>query len=233
MADPKVSNPSEGGDELPEEKIEGGGDSPAESKKIEGENEAEKDKQEEIPDDVEIATRNRPSLHNQQGFAMRKNKQVEKLKPEDEGGESDNQDKGEGDENNELTDEARKQIGSEVAKHLAPITDEQELGKLFTSEPEAKKYEKLIRKYMAHPAYQDIPPDVIYHHIAFANAAGVGAKKRQDADREAGHSRTGGHTRRPASKSSDELPSAEDMLDMSNEDFEQLQHQARTGKFVK
>lgn len=143
-------------------------------------------------------------------------------------------------EDDELTPEAQSVVAREVNKAIAPIVqslanqaDESELQELFETEPEAKEMSKQIRAYMKHPSYKGVPPSVIYHHLAFDKAVGGAVKKKTVADREAGHHKGGGSTRRPKEGSgTGDVPSVEELSDMTDEDFENLQHKARTGKFV-
>lgn len=146
----------------------------------------------------------------------------------------------EGGEGEELTPEARGLVEKEIDRHIAPIrnilvskADEDELSNLFENEPEAKTYEKKIRAYMKHEHYQGVPPSVIYHHLAFGEAETTGANKKRIADKEGKMSRTSGNQKRSTSKeSAGELPSGEDIGDMSDEEFEALQHDVRQGKYL-
>lgn len=180
-----------------------------------------------------------------QHIIARKNKQIEKLrsKGDDEVDldDDDNQpaliDK---DDDDELTPEARGAVRKEVLKAITPLAsslaknaDEQELQDLLSAEPEAQKYEKRIRVYMEHKSYKGVPPSVIYHHLAFGDAETTGAHKKRVADTEAKMNKGGGSTRRPSDSSDSGIPSEEEMDNMSDAEFETLQHKARTGEFVK
>lgn len=141
-----------------------------------------------------------------------------------------------GDEDDEITPEAQSVVAREVKKAVAPIVeslanqaDEGELQELFETEPDAKGMSKQIRAYMKHPSYKGVPPSVIYHHLAFDKALGGSVKKKNAADREALHMKGGGSSRRPKEGSSD-IP---DVTDMDDAEFEELQHKARTGQFLK
>lgn len=137
-----------------------------------------------------------------------------------------------------LTPQAKKSVAREVQRHVEPLlktiaskVDEDELSTLFAQEPNAKKYEKRIRAYMEHPNYQGVAPSFIYQGLAFKDAQAIGTKRKKIADTEANQMRGGGTARRPTAKISN-IPTAEEMDEMDDTEFEQLQHQARTGAFV-
>ena len=141
-----------------------------------------------------------------------------------------------GDED-EITPEAASTVAREVKKAVAPIieslanqADEGELQELFKTEQDAKAMSKQIRAYMKHPEYKGVPPAVIYHHLAFDKALAGTVKKKTVADREAGHFKGAGSSRRPKESTTGDIP---DVTDMDDKDFEELQHKARTGQFVK
>ena len=126
------------------------------------------------------------------------------------------------DDKDELTPEATSRIREEVDKAIDPLrkvifsnADEDELSGLYADEPDAKKFDKELRAYMAHDAWKAVPAEAIYHHLAYGEAAKAGSKKRTTADLEAGMSGAGGHTRRPQEPATD-LP---DFDSMSKEEF--------------
>lgn len=174
----------------------------------------------------------------------RKNKQIEKLKskaelppvdPEDEyvpPADDDDDDSG-------LSDDARSAVDKVIDKKIAPLlkkvigdVDENELKDLFSSEPEAKKYEKHIRAYMGHEAYKGVSPSVIFHHLAFSNAQAIGAKRKNAADLEANQSKGAGRTIKPKGSGASGLPSAEDIDSMSETEFETMQNDVLQGKYL-
>lgn len=109
--------------------------------------------------------------------------------------------------------------------------DENELQGLFTNTPEAKKYENRIRSYMKHPGWASVPPSAIYHHLAFEGAAKIGASKKEIADKEAAAMGGVGSGHRPNSAPAGNMPTPEQIKDMSDEEFEELQQDVRQGKF--
>lgn len=188
--------------------------------------------------DPVIPVRNSVAQH----IIARKNKQIEKLKSKDENAGGDGTTTPPADENkSDLTDEARSAISKELDERLAPVVetlvsqaDEKELKDLFTSEPEAKKYEKHIKAYMGHESYKGVSPVVIYHHLAFNSALAAGAKKKQAADLAAKQNKGGGNGLPPKNAVSvDNLPTAEDIEGMSEDDFAKMEEDARQGKFTK
>jgi len=184
--------------------------------------------------DDDIIPVRRSSLHDQQGYAMRKKAEADALKNKGaaDTGAPDGEDDDEGDE---LTPEARKGIEREVQRHVEPLrkalfekADEDELAELFEDYPEAKEKEPLIRKYMgAHPT---ATPEMIYHHIAFRDATKTVARKRDAADLDAALHKGSGRSRRlPANAGeNDDIP---DVKDMSDKDFEELENKVKQGKF--
>ena len=172
----------------------------------------------------------------QQHIIARQKQTIEKLrsKQEVEADDVTPEEKGESDE---LTPEAQSIVAREVKRAVAPIietlasqADESELQELFAVEPEAKAISRQIRAYMKHPSYKGVPPSVIYHHLAFEKAVGGTVQKKATADREAKLHKGAGSTRRPKESPTGDIP---DVTDMDEKDLEELQHQARTGQFVK
>ncbi len=205
----------------------------------EGEEEAEDDSKKDDFDDTatpEIPVRK----SNAQFIIERKNKKIKKLESKaDDGADDDKGDTPEDEEDDSgLSEDASKAIAKEVETKIKPLQDilvskanEEELKDLFTSTPEAKKYENHIKAYLQHDAYKNVPPDVIYHHLAFNQALAIGAKKKTVADKEAKQSKNGGRGLPPKNTVGD-LPSAEDIAEMSEEDFAKMEEDARQGKFI-
>jgi len=177
---------------------------------------------------------------NAQFIIGRKNKKIEKLQSK-----SDDKDKEDPDLDDEpedddnLSEPAKDAISKEIDNRIKPIVetlvksaDENELKDLFTTTPDAKKYEKHIRAYMGHDLYKSVAPEVIYHHLAFHNALAIGAKKSKVADKEANLNKGGGRNL-PSKDSVAGLPSAEDIAGMDDAEFQKMEDDARQGKFIK
>lgn len=171
----------------------------------------------------------------QQHIIARQQQTIKKLRSKQEDEEDD--DTPVGDEDDEITPEAANTVAREVKKAVAPIieslasqADEGELRELFDAEPEAEAMAKQIRAYMKHPSYKGVPPSVIYHHLAFDKALAGTVKKKTAADREALHNKGAGSSRRPKESPTGDIP---DVTDMDDKEFEELQHKARTGQFLK
>jgi len=172
-------------------------------------------------DELLVVPVRKTSLHNLQGYAARKTIEARK-KSGEAGGEAP---AGE-DTEDELTPEATSRIREEVDSAIKPLrdvivsrADEDELSGLYANEPDAQKYDKDLRAYMAHEAWKQIPAEAIYHHLAYQQAAKAGSKKRQTADIEAGMSGAGGRARRDPEPASD-LP---DFDSMDEKEFEAYQ----------
>ena len=209
-------------------------------KEGEEEDKGEPDKDENTFDDT--ATPSIPvRKSNAQFIIERKNRKIEKLQSKDkteDTSETDDIDT-DTDSDSNLSEDASKAIDSAVDSRIKPVVElliskanEEELKDLFSAEPDAKKYENHIKAYLQHDAYKNVPPDVIYHHLAFNNALAIGAKKRSVADKEANLNKSGGRGL-PPKESVSGLPSPEDIADMTDEEFAKMEEDARQGKFIK
>jgi len=191
----------------------------------------DKDEDEEL-DETKIPVRKSTA----QFIIGRQKKTIEKLREK----KADDAEETEEAEDEELSPEASKAVGKAVSKAVNPIigtlaeqADETELQNLFTQEPEAEKYEKRIRSYMKNPHWSAVPVEAIFHHLAFNNAETTGARKKDTADKETQLNRNGGRTLRPKAKGTGDLPSVDEMEDMSDEEIEGIQHKVRTGRYDK
>lgn len=184
-------------------------------------------------DNPEIPVRNSVASH----IIARKNKQLEKLRSQQE---KDDEDGSKADDEDDLDPVMKKAVDRAVDKRMAPVeetligkADEEELQALFAQEPEAKGFEKRIRAYMKHPGYQSVPASTIYHDLAFAKAAAVGAKRKAVADKVADHTKSAGTSHRPTEANSSGIPTPEEMDDMDDAAFDELLNKARSGHFVR
>jgi len=142
------------------------------------------------------------------------------------------------DDDDELTPEADRAIAKKVDERTAVImdlftskADEEELSNLFRDEPESKAYEKRIRSYMKHPAYKAVPPSAIFHQLAYKEAAGKRAEAKRIADLEAGSMAGGGTTHRREPRATGNMPSASEIENMSDDEFQKLQDDVQQGKY--
>ena len=180
------------------------------------------------PEDEGVAPEDIPVRGSAAHIIARKNKQLEKLRS-----------KVDPDEDPEIPEDLYQDpVDKKISEKISPLVDaiakradEDEVAELFKDEPEAKKLEKSIRAYMDHPAWSAVPPKAIYHHLAFSQAAKVGAQKKALADEEAGAMRGGGSSRRQAPRATGNIPSAEEIANMSDEDFEKLQDKVNQGEY--
>lgn len=224
-------------DKLESDDIEDGEEAPSETKASDSEGEGDEVEDGEEGEEPEIPVRRSFAQH----IIARKNKTIEKLRSKAaEDGDDDEEEIPPEESNDGLTPEAQNAVQREVSKAVAPIVktlvskaDEDELKELYGNEPEAKKFDKRIRAYMNSPHYKGVPSAVIYHHLAFDQAETTGSRRRNSADVEAAHQRGGGRPLRPNAASAGDVPSVDEIEDMSEEEFENLQHKARTGRFVK
>lgn len=171
----------------------------------------------------------------------RKNRTIDRLRSKvNEGAEEgDDELPPEGDEGNEeLTPEARSAVSREVDRRISPLVqtlaskiDEDELQDLLRENPDAKLFEKNIRAYMADSHYSGVPAEVVYHHLAYGKTQEERGKRRKAADLEAGQMGSGGSSLREEPPHGG-LPSAGDIEDMDEKDFDKLQDDVRRGKFA-
>jgi len=139
----------------------------------------------------------------------------------------------------DLTPEAKRAMDRRIGKRLDPLletftntADEAELNQLFNSDPASKGFERQIRVYMQHPAWKAVPPSAIYHHLAFGVAQSEGARKKAIADKESGGMKGAGSPSRKMSPGTSKMPSAEEMQNMSDEDFAALEGEVRGGRYL-
>lgn len=218
----------EGGDDSTTEKKESSEESDEDEESKEEEEESSESKEEEQEEEVPV----RNSIA--QNIIARQKRTIEKLRSKEAPAEEANND-----EESDLTPEAQRAISREVDRRTKPLLDivssrasEDELQALYHTDSNAKKYDKRIRAYMAHEAYAQVPPDVIYNHLSAKDRSEASSKRKDLADREARQTRTGGSTRRPTAIKGD-IPSVEEQEEMSDEDFGKLQDDVRAGKYLK
>lgn len=229
MAEEKITAPEEKveNSEIPAEELEGKEDRPEEG----GEN-TEKDGKEVSADEdkvEKVPTR----LSAQQHIIARQKRTIEKLRSKAD--EEVEPEVGEEEQDETLTPEVQAAVDRQIQKRLSPVigtiaskADEDELQALFTAEPEAKKYEKRIRAHME--VWKNVPARSIYQSLAFASTQAAAGKARKVADKEADQLRGAGTPRRPAAKNS-KIPSAEEISEMDDKEFEELQDKVRQGAY--
>lgn len=197
-----------------------------------GDDKEDEDKADDTGDDSEeVVPPTRGSVA--QHIIARKNKTIEKLRSKNAEGEEDDDDDPDEKEQDKVS------VENIVDAKLKPLTDivgknldEGELKQLFIDEPDAKKYDKRIRIYMAHPEYKGVSPEVIFHHLAFKNAQALGAKKKKIADTEAELNKSGGRGLKPDKTGVKGAPTIEEMDNMSDAELEKMTDDALQGKFV-
>ena len=223
-SDPKVDdegNPIEieGGEE-PLKKDEG-------TEPLEGGEGGEEGKEEEPPEDLDIEEKDIPVRSSMEHIIARKNKQIEKLKSKPADDDYDPDDDDDGDDDGGL----KKQV-KVLTDAVIGTADETDLQTLFKKEPKAAELENSIRSYMKHPAYKGVAPAVIFHHLAFDNAARIGAKKKAIADKEAGDASGAGKGNRASGGGGKQaLPTEAEMRDMSDEETIKLGNDIQQGKY--
>ena len=170
-------------------------------------------------EDKDIEEDNVPIRNNAAQIIARKNRQLEKLRAE-------KAVEDEPDEDGPVTKDPRVDA---LIEAVVSRESESELQGLFVRNPEAKKFEKRIKSYMkVHPT---ATPDMIYHHLAFSAQAIANNKAKEVADIEAGHMKGGGTSRRPSKTRTGKMPTADEIQNMSDEEFEKLQQDVQVGKY--
>jgi hypothetical protein len=112
------------------------------------------------------------------------------------------------DEEDEIDPEDKKNIGKVVDDKLTDFTgkldevqkvkDQQEVSDFVTDNPEFKPYKGVMLKYLAHPAYKNIPVENIAKIVAGEDLQKIGAKKeREAAEKAKGTQDTGTTVRKP------------------------------------
>jgi len=214
-----------------------GAEADTENKGKEEEEKDEDEEEDEFDDTIdpekppEIPIRTSVAQH----IIARKNKQIEKLKSKKDEEEAGYEEDDTEDDPNDTSSVIRKEVSKAVAPllgKLASDADEAEFQALIQAEPEAKKFTNHIKAYMAHEAWKGVPPSAIYHHLAWNAAQALGAKRKAAAELEAKQSKGGGRSIHEQGKVGD-LPSAEDIQNMSEEEFSQMEKDVARGKFLK
>lgn len=164
-----------------------------------------------------------PVRSNAAHIIARKNRQIEKLRSQQAADDGD--DEGDDDDSKPVTRADLKPF----IETISGSENEKELQSLFAENPESKKYEKRIKAYMEHPAWQQVPVSAIYHHLAFEAAAKAGAKQKNAADLEAAQMASAGSSHRPPATSG---LTSDDIDGMSDEELEAMSHKIRTGQTV-
>ena len=173
--------------------------------------------EEEIPEpkEEEIPVRRSALQH----IIARKNEKIKKLESKEDAYEEDKE----------------VDIDEKIQQHLKPFqdtlvsqSDEGEVQDLYKSEPTAKKFDKAIRAYMKHPSWSGVPPEAIYHHLAFKVAEAEGAKKRDTADKEAAHTKGGGRSIMPKEKDVEGILA--DLDSKTDAEIEEIQTKVLQGK---
>ena len=199
--------------------VEGGEEPPKKEEAPEGAEGA--GGEEEPPEDVVIEEKDIPIRSSMQHIIARKNEKIKKLENKD--------DLPDDEEIEELESSMQKQI--DVLKDAAISTaDKDDLQALFKNEPDAAKLENSIKSYMKHPAWQGVPPAAIYHHLAFENAAKIGAKKKDIADKEANATRGAGNGNR-ASGGKSSIPTEAEQREMSDAEITKLGNDIAQGRY--
>jgi len=203
--------------------VEGGEEPPKKEEAPEGAEGAGGEEEPPVIEDVVIEEKDIPIRSSMEHIIARKNKQIEKLKskPADPDLDLDpdpNEDSG-----------LRQEV--EILKDAAISTaDKDDLQALFKNEPDAAKLENSIKSYMKHPAWQGVPPAAIYHHLAFENAAKIGAKKKDIADKEANATRGAGNGNR-ASGGKSSIPTEAEQREMSDAEITKLGNDIAQGRY--
>ena len=174
------------------------------------------------PEDTEPPVR----LSAKDYIIARKNKKIEKLEEK----KKDDDDDDDLDGGEDVTPEGKRAIKKEVEKASEPMrqaakrqADESELAKVLKKYPSAEKMESQIRKYMEHPAYQEISIEFIF--LGLAAKKDELQQKKEEADAEAKKGKMGGHSRKK--QESGPIP---DVTKLTDEEFDALTLKVKTGQ---
>lgn len=193
-----------------------------ETEEEKGGEENDEEEEIEVKDDFEPPTRKNPLSY----IIDRKNKQIEKLKTHTE------------EESGNESEEEKKFFGKLdgiLEKKMSPIldtfrsqTDETEL-KDFLSNPDNshfKRYEKLAKKYMEHPAYAGIPVEMVFQALDYKNALQRGAEKKQIVDKKINKHKVG------SSSGGRKESTPPDFKGMSDKEFQAVQKRVLKGEQI-
>lgn len=209
---------------MPEEKIEG--EEPSEVvEEVEEESEVEeateeepKEEVEEVVDEDEEPKKRFPAQDNKLGYKLRKlEEENRKLK------ESSSYDEDDEEDEKPVTKRELKELFEKTNKETA---SNQMVNEFLSENPDYKKHERLIRKYVNDPDYSNVPigfiaSGIIGEHID--DEANQRAKLKIDADKEASRTKSGGSSKRS-------IPGkTKGVWDMSKEEFEQYQNEVSQG----
>lgn len=185
-----------------------------------------------IKDDEDVVPSEIP-LRNQSHIIARQKRTIERLRSKTE---KDEPIVEENDDSYDDTPVKRSAVDRQVRESMAPVieelakgADESELRDLFRDNPDAKRYDKRIRAYME--KWTNTPAEAIYHYLA--RQSEIVSKKKKDADNVAAHYKTEGSSHRPSSTGTGNMPSTEDLEALDDEEFEALQRDVNSGKYIK
>lgn len=107
-----------------------------------------------------------------------------------------------GDDDDEIDPDDEKTISKVVKKELGEVTealkqlnqlkDANEVDSLIRNAPEYSKYREVALKYMAHPAYANVPAKNIMAIVASNDLQKLGAQKEREAQKKAADTKGGG-----------------------------------------
>ena len=144
-----------------------------------------------------------------------KNTDPDKLEIETREKEKENDGDGdEGDDDDEMDPEEKKNVQKVVDDSLTDfrgtidkvqgIKDQQDVNEYVSDNPDFKPYSAVMLKYMAHPAYKNLPVKHIASIVAAADLQKMGAKKERKATKKAKDTQDGGSTvRKPGGGKTD------------------------------
>ena len=148
---------------------------------------------------------------------------VEKLEPEVRS-KKEKEEEEESGEEDEIAPEDEKVIGKVVSKKLKSVEglrnevqalkDEREVDSYLRVKPELEKYRSVALKYMAHPAYANIPAHNIFSMVAAKDLVKIGATKEREAQAQADKTKGTGTQVRKSS------PGETDWQTASKEEFD-------------
>lgn len=155
----------------------------------------------------------------------RKERQRKRAEKKAKESEDDEDDADEGDE--DINDEDEAIVSKIVEKKIAPVLeahqeaqDAQEVTDFLTENPEFKKYEAKVKRFMKHPSRKDIPASSIFYEVAGPDLMKIGAKRAKAADAKAKNTSSGGG-------SSKGIEGGKAIKDMSSEEFRTAQNKVR------
>lgn len=194
------------------------GDAPAPEDNVEAPKEEPKETPEETPKETEETPTKTPAKPKEIEVEARNYSEPKKEKPLKIDDDMDPEDRA---RVQSMIDEEKVSANKEIQELRNAVA----VGEFVRNNPEFGEYETAVAKYSQHPAFTNVPIDMIAKALAFDDAQAMGAKKEREAQVKVAETKSPGTTVRKKS-------AGKDISKMSNKEFEKhvAQKKANYGK---